>query len=83
MNPTLLHAPLRAGVAGAGVMGRNHARVMAEMRDFDLALIFDPDGVTAEGVAAAYGASPVTTAADFVEGGLEAAVVAKLRAAVQ
>ena len=76
MNPTLLHNPLRAGVAGVGVMGRNHARVMSEMREFDLSLVFDPDAVTAEGVAAAYGASPITAAADFVAGGLEAAVVA-------
>ena len=69
-------APLKIGVAGAGVMGRNHARVAAEMREFELTTIFDPDAVTAEGVAAAYGASPVTTAQAFVEAGLDAAVVA-------
>src|SRR5690606_41926045 len=34
------------------------------------------DAVTAEGVAAAYGAAPVTTAEAFVEAGLDAAVVA-------
>jgi predicted dehydrogenase len=38
--------------------------------------VFDPDAVTAEGVAAAYGASPVTTAEAFVGAGLDAAVVA-------
>ena len=38
--------------------------------------MFDPDAVTAEGVAAAYGATPVTTAEAFVEAGLDAAVVA-------
>ena len=76
MNPTHLHEPLRTGVAGAGVMGRNHARVLSEMRDIDLALIFDPDAVVAEGVAAAFGAQSVTTAADFVAAGLQAAVVA-------
>lgn len=75
MNPILLNDPIRSGVAGAGVMGRNHARVLSEMRDIDLALIFDPDAVVAEGVAAAYGASPVTTAGAFLEGALEAAVV--------
>ena len=75
MNPTHLHEPLRTGVAGAGVMGRNHARVLSEMRDIDLQIIFDPDAVTAEGVAAAYGASPVTTAQAFLDAGLEAAVV--------
>jgi len=76
MNPIQILPPLRAGVAGAGVMGRNHARVLSEMRDIDLSLIFDPDAVTAEGVAAAYGATAVTTAADFVAAGLDAAVVA-------
>ncbi len=76
MNPILLNDPIRAGVAGAGVMGRNHARVLSEMREIDLALIFDPDVAVAEGVAAAYGASPVTTAKAFIEGGLQAAVVA-------
>jgi len=75
MNPTHLHEPLRTGVAGAGVMGRNHARVLSEMRDIDLALIFDPDAVVAEGVAAAFGAQSVTTAADFVAAGLQAATM--------
>jgi predicted dehydrogenase len=69
-------APLKIGVAGAGVMGRNHARVAAEMREFELTTIFDPDAVPAEGGAAAYVASPVTTAQAFVEAGLDAAVVA-------
>lgn len=67
---------LRFGVAGAGVMGRNHARVLCDIRDVELTHVFDPDGVTAEGVAAAYGAAAVTTAEDFVAAGLDAAVVA-------
>ena len=69
-------APLKIGVAGAGVMGRNHARVASEMREFELTTIFDPDAVTAEGVAAAYGAAPVTTAEAFIDAGLDAAIVA-------
>lgn len=68
--------PLKLGVAGVGVMGRNHARVAADMREFDLTTLFDPDAVTAEGVAAAYGAAPVTTAEAFIDAGLDAAVVA-------
>ena len=67
---------LRFGVAGAGVMGRNHARVLSDIRDVELTHVFDPDAATAEGVAAAYGASPVTTADGFVQAGLDAAVVA-------
>jgi len=71
------HEPvLKFGVAGAGVMGRNHARVLTDLRDVELTHVFDPDAVTAEGVAAAYGASAVTTAEAFVGAGLDAAVVA-------
>ena len=71
------HEPvLKFGVAGAGGLGRNHARVLSAIRDVELSHVFDPDAVTAEGVAAAYGASPVTTAQAFVDAGLDAAVVA-------
>ena len=68
--------PLKIGVAGAGVMGRNHARVLSELRDVELTTVFDPDAVTAEGVAEAYGATAVTTAQAFVAAGLDAAVIA-------
>ncbi|KAK0341572.1 hypothetical protein LTR94_025827, partial [Friedmanniomyces endolithicus] len=57
-------------------MGRNHARVAAEMREFDLCAVFDPDEATAKSVADAFGAAPLTTAEAFVDAGLEAAVVA-------
>ncbi|MCG2662571.1 MAG: hypothetical protein L6284_03670, partial [Brevundimonas sp.] len=48
---------LKFGVAGVGVMGRNHARVASEMREFDLTTVFDPDAVVADGVAGAAGAA--------------------------
>ncbi|GAA0381735.1 Gfo/Idh/MocA family oxidoreductase [Brevundimonas terrae] len=67
---------LKLGVAGAGVMGRNHARVANDMREFDLMAVFDPDGVTADGVAAAYEASAYTDLDAFVASGIDAAVVA-------
>lgn len=67
---------LKAGVAGVGVMGRNHARVLAEMRDLDLTTVFDPDAVTGQGVADLYGVDAVTTAEAFVDAGLDCAVVA-------
>ena len=69
-------SPLKVGVAGVGVMGRNHARVLSDIRDFALTTIFDPDAAVAQGVAEAYDAVPVTTAEAFVDAGLEAAVVA-------
>ncbi|MDO9587433.1 MAG: Gfo/Idh/MocA family oxidoreductase, partial [Brevundimonas sp.] len=68
--------PLKVGVAGVGVMGRNHARVLSDIRDFELTAVFDPDAATADGVAALYDAKAFTTAADFVAAGLDAAVVA-------
>ena len=40
---------LRAGVIGAGNMGRNHARLYAEMDDVELVAVADPDqGATAK-----------------------------------
>lgn len=69
-------APLRIGVAGLGVMGRNHVRVLAEMRDINLVAVFDPDEGAARGVAGLTGAAPLTSAADFVAAGLDAAVIA-------
>ena len=60
----------------AGVMGRNHARVLAEVQGVDLTTIFDPDAVTGQGVADLYGANAVTTAEAFVDAGLDCAVVA-------
>ena len=74
--PQSVPQPLKAGVAGAGVMGRNHARVLAEVQGVDLTTIFDPDSVTGQGVADLYGAEAVTTAEAFVDAGLDCAVVA-------
>ena len=71
------HLPLlKIGVAGAGVMGRNHARVINELRDVDLTTIFDPDMAVAQGVAEAYDAIAVMSPQDFVAAGLDAAIIA-------
>ena len=62
------HEPvLKFGVAGVGVMGRNHARVLTDIRDVELTHVFDPDAVTAEGVAAS---RPAATKASAVVTGL-------------
>ena len=66
---------MKVGVAGLGVMGRNHARVLSDMRGVRLTCAFDPDATTAE-AARAYGADPVTTTEAFLDAGLDAAVVA-------
>jgi len=73
---TASQAPLKVGVAGAGVMGRNHARVLADIRDFDLTHVYDADGLVAEGVAGAYGAQGLSGLNALLEAGLDAAVVA-------
>ncbi|WP_426028928.1 Gfo/Idh/MocA family protein [Brevundimonas sp. TWP2-3-4b2] len=67
--------PLKVGVAGVGVMGRNHARVLSDIRDFDLTAVFDPDAATAQGIAGLYDATAFTRAEDFIAAGLDAAVV--------
>ena len=36
--------PLRAGLIGIGMMGRNHARVLRELADVELVVIADQDG---------------------------------------
>ena len=69
-------APLRAGVAGAGVMGRNHARVLAELKDFELVAVLDPDEAAARATAEAWGATPVATVEAFIGAGLDCAVIA-------
>lgn len=68
-------APLKVGVAGLGVMGRNHARVLSELREAELVCGFDPDPTVAE-AARAYGAEPLTDLDAFLDAGLDAAVVA-------
>lgn len=52
---------IRAGVAGAGAMGRNHARVYSQLPDVDLTVIYDADAARAEAVAAEFGATPVSS----------------------
>jgi UDP-N-acetylglucosamine 3-dehydrogenase len=55
--------PLRIGVVGVGVMGSNHARVLAGLPGVELVAVADPDRPQARFVANALG----TTAVDGVE----------------
>lgn len=65
---------LRAGVVGAGVMGLNHARVLATMPDVELVGVVDPD---AERRALATGYGPTLDTVDsLIREGVEAVVVA-------
>lgn len=51
---------LNAGVIGVGSMGRNHARVFAQMTDVNLAAIADTDGEAAQNMARTYKANAYT-----------------------
>jgi UDP-N-acetylglucosamine 3-dehydrogenase len=53
--------PLRIGVVGCGVMGRNHARVLTDMAEAELIGICDPDLETATSVADSLGTAAVAT----------------------
>ena len=48
-------AMMRAGVAGAGAMGRNHARVYSLLEGVELAAVYDADRARAEAVVAEFG----------------------------
>jgi predicted dehydrogenase len=67
---------LRIGVIGVGVMGRNHARVLAELPGVELAGVVDPDQEAAR-AAAAFGRAPAfATTAELLAAGVDAVIVA-------
>ncbi len=52
---------IRAGVAGAGSMGRNHARVYHALEGARLCAVYDADPAQARAVAKEFGAEPVSS----------------------
>lgn len=66
---------LSLAVVGAGVMGTNHARLSAGVRDAELRYVVDADGLRAERLAAATGAK-WETCLDAVLNEIDAAIVA-------
>jgi predicted dehydrogenase len=69
-------APLRLGVVGVGVMGCNHARVLAEMPGIRLVGVADPDGKQAETVGRTLGCAAVPDIRDLLELGVDAVSIA-------
>src|SRR5215471_7396394 len=69
-------APLRLGVVGVGVMGCNHARVLAEMPGVRLVGVADPDGKQAETVGRTLGCTAVPDVRDLLELGVDAVSIA-------
>jgi len=58
---------LRAGVAGAGSMGRNHARVYGLIDEVDLAAVYDADFARAKEIAGEFGTVAVDSLEEFAE----------------
>lgn len=57
---------LRIGVAGVGAIGQNHARVLAELPQAELAAVFDADEARAREIAERYGARLTTDMESFI-----------------
>ncbi|MBI3703860.1 MAG: Gfo/Idh/MocA family oxidoreductase, partial [Rhizobiales bacterium] len=67
---------LRVGVVGVGVMGSNHARVLAGLPGVELAGVADPDRKQADFVARTLGCTAVTDAGDLLDLGVDAITIA-------
>ena len=66
---------LRLAVVGAGIMGSNHARVAAALRDTSVAYVVDADLDRARPMAESVGATPAASVAEVLDD-IDAAVVA-------
>ncbi|MBV9156113.1 MAG: Gfo/Idh/MocA family oxidoreductase [Acidobacteriaceae bacterium] len=66
---------LRAAVVGAGSFGRNHARVISQLPDVELAAVVDVDLAKADKLAGDYVSLPFASATDIPRG-IDAAVIA-------
>ena len=58
---------MNAGVVGVGSIGRNHARVYAELDCTRLAAVYDTDARAAQDVARRYGAEAAGSLEEFAE----------------
>ncbi|GLK82571.1 Gfo/Idh/MocA family protein [Ancylobacter defluvii] len=68
--------PVRVGVVGVGVMGANHARVLADLPGAELVGIADPDAAQASKVAGLLGCAAVADIEALTALGVDAVVVA-------
>jgi predicted dehydrogenase len=57
---------IRAGVVGTGSIGRNHARILAELPSCAFTAIYDTNETTAREMAGKYGAKACTSLEEFV-----------------
>ena len=56
---------VKAGVAGVGAIGQNHARIYAELETADLVAVYDADQSRAEEIAGKFGARAVSSLDEF------------------
>jgi predicted dehydrogenase len=68
--------PLRVGVVGVGVMGANHARVLAELPGVVLAGIADPDRKQTDFVSGILGCAVVASVGELIALGVDAVSIA-------
>jgi predicted dehydrogenase len=68
--------PLRLGVVGVGVMGYNHARVLAEMPGVTLVGVADPDDKQADFVRRTLGCAAVASLDKLLDLGVDAVSIA-------
>lgn len=66
---------LRVGIAGLGHIGKNHARILAELPDCELAAVYDTDPATARDIAEKYRTKAAGTLEEFAAA-VEAATIA-------
>ena len=67
---------LRVGVIGVGVMGSNHARVLAELPGVKLVGVADPDRKRCDQVARSLGCASFSDAGDLMRRGVDAVTIA-------
>jgi predicted dehydrogenase len=67
---------LRVGVVGVGVMGSNHARVLAEFPGVELAGVADPDRQRGQFVGRALGCPAVASVEELLERSVDAVTIA-------
>lgn len=73
---TIETRPLRVGVVGVGVMGSNHARVLAGLPGAELAGVADPDVKQAEFVARTLNCAAVSDVEGLLDLGVDAITIA-------
>jgi predicted dehydrogenase len=68
--------PVRVGVVGVGIMGFNHARVLADLANVELVGVADPDRSQAMRVGKALGCAAVASHKNLIDLGVDAVIVA-------